>query len=229
MIVDDASDDYFALMQLVDRYKGQLKIALIRLDFNGGASCARNVGVQSSSSRYVAFLDSDDIWHPQKIEIQYGYMKQNAADLTGHGYIYNLHDTPFPELPELPELVVKDIRKCNYFWGNPLFTPTVMALREKFVYFDPRFRRVDDYKCWYENFLSGHQKFLGLYLAGGYKHPIGASGLTKSARLMHQSYLDVLRVLYDEGKMSRGEFLLAVLFESLKYPIRCLLINFRKS
>lgn len=225
VIVDDASTDFSALAQLLERYSSQLKITLIPLAVNGGAASARNVGIASASSNYIAFLDSDDVWHPQKIAIQYGYMQENSVNLTAHGYIFDLRKEFFPIVSDMS---IKTITKDRFIFGNPIFTPTVMARRDSFYLFDERYLRMEDYKCWYENFLNGNHQILNLQLAGGYKQAIGASGLTGSARLMHQSYLEVLRSLRTEGIMPFGDYLLASSCETLKYPIRSLLIYLRR-
>lgn len=225
IIVDDASPDFPALANLVTSYRDRLDIRLVPLMTNSGASHARNVGVEHASSPYIALLDSDDVWHPQKVEIQYGYMQTHAVELTAHGYVFDLQQQPFAPLAELTTRVIS---QGNFIWGNPIFTPTVMARKERFVAFDARFRRVDDYKCWYENLQNGNHVLLCIALAGGFKPPIGASGLTASTRLMHESYLEVLRSLRVEGNMPLGNYLLTVLCETFKYPFRSLLVRLRK-
>lgn len=225
IIIDDASADFAALEQLVANYSSQLAIKLIRLKVNGGAAQARNVGIDNANCTFIAFLDSDDVWHPDKIALQYGYMQVHPVHLTAHGYIFDLQQQPFAALPALAVQVVDSRR---FIWGNPIFTPTVMARKASFILFDPRFRRVDDYKCWHENLVNGSHHVLNLPLAGGYKPAIGASGLTGSARLMHQSYREVLHALRAEGKMPVLAYGLTVLCEAVKYPIRSLLILIRK-
>lgn len=225
VIVDDASSDFSKLELLVARYRSQLTILLIPLAVNGGAANARNVGINNASSSYIAFLDSDDVWHPEKIAVQYEYMQGRAVNLTAHGYIFDLELQPFGELSEL---AIQVLGRQRFIWGNPIFTPTVMARKLCFIPFDSRFRRVDDYRCWYENLAHGQHHLLNLSLAGGYKPAIGASGLTGSARLMHESYLEVLRTLRAEGKISTLVYGLTVLCEAVKYPIRLLLILIRK-
>ncbi len=225
IIVDDASSDFGRLEQLVARYREQLTLKLIRLEVNCGAAHARNIGIDNASCAFIAFLDSDDVWHPEKIAVQYDYMRGRSVNMTAHSYIFDLSQQQFPAVAALR---VKDIGKHSFIWGNPLFTPTVMARRDHFIRFDRRFRRVDDYKCWYENLANGDHQLLNVPLAGGFKQAIGASGLTGSARLMHQSYLEVLCALRDERKMSLTLYLATRLCEAMKYPVRSMLIRFRK-
>lgn len=53
---------------------------------NGGASDARNVGVQKASGEYILFLDSDDFIHSQLLEITFNLAQQNSADMVSFGY-----------------------------------------------------------------------------------------------------------------------------------------------
>lgn len=225
LIVDDASADFPALAKLVEQFSSQIKITLISLAVNCGAANARNVGVANSLSMYIAFLDSDDVWHPRKVEIQYGYMQRTSATFTAHNYIFNLASRPFSDNFHLK---VKFVSRQRFVLGNPIFTPTVMARRDIFFEFDSRHRRMEDYKCWYDNLENGKHVILSLNLAGGFKPAIGASGLTGSARLMHQEYIEVLRSLHAEGKMPTGNYLLAILCEIFKYPVRLVLIFLRR-
>lgn len=44
---------------------------------NEGPGSARNAGWDKARCQYIAFLDSDDVWHPQKLECQYRYMEEH--------------------------------------------------------------------------------------------------------------------------------------------------------
>ncbi|MBF7730532.1 hypothetical protein [Pseudomonas sp. N040] len=93
---------------------------------------------------------------------------------------------------------------------------------------DVNVRRVDDYKWWYESLCNGSIVLLNRRLAGGFKPAIGSAGLTGSVRVMHGSYLDVLRSLYAEGKMRTLDYATTLFVEYLKYPVRSLPVFFRK-
>tara|TARA_B100001179_G_scaffold61793_1_gene42684 strand:+ start:187 stop:1017 length:831 start_codon:yes stop_codon:yes gene_type:complete len=66
IVVDDASTDSSA--EILERYSG--KIEKILLPKNLGVSAARNAAISNSDSEWVAFLDSDDFWHPKKLQKQ---------------------------------------------------------------------------------------------------------------------------------------------------------------
>ena len=78
IIVDDYSSD--ETVEVVEDYSlHESRIFLIKLFENKGAGHARNTGIQHAKSRYIAFLDSDDIWHQDKLQKQLEFMKRNNA------------------------------------------------------------------------------------------------------------------------------------------------------
>lgn len=230
IIVDDCSDDYNKkLLQVcTDSYASQdIDIIVIRLDENAGAGNARNIGIQASDSFYIAFLDSDDVWHSDKLRVQSTFMDQNKLAITGHGYIFDLNVEKFTY--QNTHLVIKNISKYLFAITNPFFTPTVMVMRLGFKNFDPNFRRVDDYKCWLENYSEGKVKLINQKLAGGFKQPIGDSGLTGSIMKMHISYIRVLLALYAKSDISIMFVFIAILVEYLKLPVRYFKVFIRKN
>lgn len=70
VVVDDASTD--DLYRILKPYRARLRY--IRVDRNSGVSASRNIGVTNSRNDIIAFLDSDDIFLPNKISLQYNYM-----------------------------------------------------------------------------------------------------------------------------------------------------------
>nr|WP_175801934.1 glycosyltransferase [Burkholderia anthina] len=75
ILVDDASpDDTLACIERLRSRYGDDWIRVIALPRNGGPGVARNVGWRCATQRFIAFLDADDTWHPDKIARQCGWM-----------------------------------------------------------------------------------------------------------------------------------------------------------
>lgn len=64
------------------------RIRLIRLDVNRGAATARNAGIEAANGRYIAFLDADDIWLPDKLEKQIAFMQTKKVPLSCTAYAW---------------------------------------------------------------------------------------------------------------------------------------------
>lgn len=78
IIIDDGS--FFQAKDILKNYKNNIKI--IRHEKNKGVSASRNTGILASSSKYIAFLDSDDIFLPEKLELQINFMKENNYQIS---------------------------------------------------------------------------------------------------------------------------------------------------
>lgn len=75
IIVDDCSRDNTVKIVKNEAEKDE-RIRLIELQENSGAAIARNTAIQNARGRYIAFLDSDDLWHPEKLEKQVAFMQE---------------------------------------------------------------------------------------------------------------------------------------------------------
>lgn len=85
LITDDLSTDNSE--EVVNEYtKKDNRIKLFSLGENGGAGKARNNSIKHANGRFIAFLDSDDIWLPQKLEIQISFMLDNNYAFTYTAY-----------------------------------------------------------------------------------------------------------------------------------------------
>ncbi len=69
IIVDDYSKDFLELKKIVDAYDNKI-IHLFRQSKNLNGACARNKGVELSHGEIICFLDSDDLWAKDKLELQ---------------------------------------------------------------------------------------------------------------------------------------------------------------
>ena len=83
LITDDCSTD--GGPSIVERYaSADPRIRLLRLESNGGPGVARNNSLKAARGRYIAMLDSDDRWLPDKLEKQLAFMKSH-----GYGIVYS--------------------------------------------------------------------------------------------------------------------------------------------
>jgi teichuronic acid biosynthesis glycosyltransferase TuaG len=85
LIVDDGSTD--GSREIAAAFEAQdSRIRLIALPANQGVSTARNIAIEASDSRYIAFLDADDFWLPSKLSIQTGRMRTSCWRMSFTGY-----------------------------------------------------------------------------------------------------------------------------------------------
>lgn len=85
IVVDDFSPDNSN--ELIEKYcQKDNRIKLIKLERNLGAAEARNKALEYSSGRYIAFLDSDDIWYDTKLEKQILFMQNNHYPISYTSY-----------------------------------------------------------------------------------------------------------------------------------------------
>lgn len=79
IVVDDCSPeaDFRALEQALAAFTS---VKLMRAPRNGGAATARNIGADAAKGPYIAFLDSDDLWYPDKLARQMAVLRQSRGD-----------------------------------------------------------------------------------------------------------------------------------------------------
>ena len=85
LVIDDGSADngYNIVKEYSDKDK---RIKLLKNEKNSGVTKTRNKGIESSKGRYIAFLDSDDMWQKEKLERQINFMKAHDAAISCTAY-----------------------------------------------------------------------------------------------------------------------------------------------
>ncbi len=86
IIVDDCSKD--RTREIVKKYvEKDSRIKLFQLETNSGSAVARNTAMKNASGKYIAFLDSDDLWYPEKLEKQLQFMQEKNIAFSFTKYI----------------------------------------------------------------------------------------------------------------------------------------------
>lgn len=84
-IIDDASTDETHAV-IADLAKTDDRIRHLTLPTNSGAAIARNTGIQATDAPYIAFLDADDLWAPEKLSQQVAFMQRTGSVFSFTGY-----------------------------------------------------------------------------------------------------------------------------------------------
>ncbi len=148
IIIDDGSTD--STLQIIDSYH-ELRIRLIENGHNRGQSYSRNLGIQKSKGEYIAIMDADDIALPNRLEIQYEYLKSNTEiSLCGSWIEVIGEEGDFKKIRKVPTDNFEI--KADLIFNCPIIHPTVMFVKKDFVengfFYDEEFRYAQDMELW---------------------------------------------------------------------------------
>lgn len=129
LLVEDGSSD--GSRQTVERMlaeKGDERLHLI-VQENAGAAVARNNGLLQASGRYIAFLDADDLWSPDKLEKQLALMEEKKAGFSFTGYEFaNENGRGTGKIVRVPETITyrQALQNTTIFTSTVMFDTTVI-------------------------------------------------------------------------------------------------------
>jgi glycosyltransferase involved in cell wall biosynthesis len=212
IIVDDGSgDESIAICEQFDDQR--IKIVSQK---NRGLSGARNTGIWHSVGRYIALLDSDDRWYPDKLKLHLEHLEANPA--IGVSYCpsemidANGDSIGLCQTPKLSQITARDV-----FCRNPVGNGSAPVLRraaleqiafvvseddtERTCYFDEAFRYSEDIECWMRIALTTEWKFEGIpQMLTQYR--IVTGGLSANTRKMHEFW----QKMYDKVQIVDAQF-----------------------
>lgn len=153
IIVDDCSPDDGAGIAAVKKYTSDPRIKLIESKENRGSSGARNIALKEAKGRYIAFLDSDDIWHPDFLERQMKFMEMLSAPLVFSSY-RRIDENTKEELLK-PFIVPTKVSYRSLLKTCPIFPSTAIydTTKTPKIYFKEDLGSMrDDYVYWLKMF-----------------------------------------------------------------------------
>jgi glycosyltransferase involved in cell wall biosynthesis len=149
IVINDGSPDTTVLEATLQPYLPRLRYFSQE---NRGPSAARNLGIREARGRYVAFLDSDDVWLPHHLfnQVQHlerdrelGLVYANNSQIDEDGYTHDAFDRVPQECPVTLDSLLTERSTVN--------TSSVVVLREALLQtslFDEQMRRCEDFDLW---------------------------------------------------------------------------------
>lgn len=150
LLIDDASDD--GSWTIAQDLAGQdPRVRTLQLESHGGAAMARNAGIRAARGRFIAFLDADDLWRPQKLAKQLPLLEDGA------GFVFSSYlrrgATGTERIAHAPSQVTYE----QALRGNPIGCLT--AIYDSDIYGRaemPLLTRRQDYALWLDLLKRGH-------------------------------------------------------------------------
>lgn len=128
LVVDSCTDDTVQVLTEYLTQQGQRKVRMILQEKNGGAAKARNRGLSEARGRWIAYLDADDLWVPEKLERTLRFIKEKDAGFVFTGYEFaDENGVGTGKVVRVPE----SLSYSQALKNTTIFTSTVMFDTEK--------------------------------------------------------------------------------------------------
>lgn len=221
ILVNDGSTDESLkiIQQLAIRYEA---VTYISQD-NQGVSAARNRGLKQATGEYIALLDADDYWLPEKIEKQIEVF-QKFPEVDFLVTLWNREQVTWPYTIEaklgLIQLTLKKLLvKITGQTSTAVFKSKVL---ENTGFFDENQRYSEDANYWLRVSENNKMWLLPEHLAvaGDGKKSFGASGLSANLRQMEKGIQKNILEMYRSKRINLVEYLGYFLFSKFKYFLR---------
>lgn len=217
LLNDGSTDDS---LDLVKAYLEEHAIKAVVIDReNKGVSYTRNEGVRRACGTYVAFLDADDQWLPNKLRLQVDCMESTGADLV------SCLKAEGPGEPPVSTITFKQMLFKNY-----LFTSGVMVKRQVLLDtggFEETMRYGEDYHLWLRIVQKYDVRVINqrLLIYEDLEANPQKTGLSTNRKAMERAELSCYGMLRREKAIGPCLWLAAVSYSWLRYGRRCLLAH----
>lgn len=223
IVINDGSTD--SSQGVVENYIQNNPSSIIQLinQENGGVSNARNTGLKIPKGDYIAFLDADDEWYPEKIERQMQYLLDNTLGIDFISCRRKFHKILFPYQINKNNLAPISFRKLMI--RNEVHPSTVVFKRAVLInagYFNDDQRYAEDVNYWLK--IAQHNKMYildeELIIAGDGKRTFGKSGLSANLNEMEKGFQKNLSEMLKLKRINVIEYGIYFIFYKLKFILR---------
>lgn len=222
VINDGSTDQSKVLVENYIKINPETNIQLIN-QVNSGVSKARNTGLKLAKGNYIALLDSDDEWLPNKTERQMFFLKNKEVDFITA--LRNGEKIWFPYKTGENNLAKMSLRKLllrvDGQTSTAIFKRKVL---ENTGFFDEDQRYSEDANYWMKISENNKMYILAeeLVFTGGGKKSFGVSGLSANLPEMEKGIQKNLNEMYENKRIRYFEYILFFLFSKIKFFVRVL-------
>lgn len=221
ILIDDCSTD--GTSDLLKTSIGQYSnVKLVTLSINVGPGKARNVGWDMATQPWLAFLDADDVWHVDKLKIQWECILNN-----GHVVICGHETSLFKvnrEAETFANISVKEVTFNKMLISNQFPTRSVMLKKDiPFRFLDKKV--TEDYLLWLEIISFGCQALkINAVLAFSLRPDFSAGGYSGNLWKHEKRELRAFSVLKEKKAINSTKYVIFIIWSLIKY-LRRLIIS----
>ena len=186
LFVDDCSTD--SALDIISKFDDP-RIRVLKNEKNSGAAASRNHALREAQGKWIAFLDADDLWYPDKLDKQIKFMSENGYHFSCTSYEHiNENSQPLGVKVVSPKKIgrIKMYRYCYLGCLTVMYDAETVGL----IQVDERLKSRNDYAMWLKvsKFCTCHyfDEVLSKYRVRG--NSLSHSGLKKSIKNQYRLY-----------------------------------------
>ncbi|MBQ3058957.1 MAG: glycosyltransferase family 2 protein [Desulfovibrio sp.] len=204
LIIDDGSND--STYKIISKYR-DTRIHIIKNDKNLGRGLCRNIALNCTDSEYLAWMDGDDISHPQRLEKQVVFMDENPdISISGTGMI----------LLGQKNITTKPITKPSIISALTIFKPAIANataimrlndIKSNKLQYDSELLRAEDFAFWAQSFLDKELQGNNIIYPLYYYRVFNRINNEKWHRRVIDKYIGpILKIKYTEKELNIHNF-----------------------
>ena len=173
LVNDSSTDKSLAICRSIQDHR----IRIVNHTQNKGIAAARNTGIRHAIGRYIALLNSADMWHPDKLKMHVKHLSQSPkVGISFSRSSFMSHKGRLIHFYQMPQLT--GITAAHLLCRNPVGNGSAAVIRRETLndirfqalnhsenytcYFDERFRQSEDIECWLRIVATTHWKMEGI-------------------------------------------------------------------
>lgn len=228
IIVNDGSTDNSLAMVKTYAERNKIMPIIIIDKINEGVSKARNTGINAAKGKWIALLDSDDIWLPKKLELQLKIIQEYpevdflGGDIDNEGLIILWKKIDYLYKAKIADICIKTFPQTS----TAVFRKEIF---ERIGGYDEKQKYAEDANYFLKicaNYNYYHLPIQMVYYGGG-KPGFGFSGLSANLKEMYKGSIKNIKELKNNNNISTQFYIFLRIFYWAKYVRRIIITKMR--